>query len=991
MTHLRRYLEQTAAVAPERLDAALRRQQIYGGSLDSVLLELGICDPQTLCELLTQACGLPVVRPELLEDGVERPWDAVPSDLVEIGWAVPLAREDDTVIVGVHPDLPNERLGELYRSVGGVTPLVTPECCLEKLNAERSRSVVPQRYAVLYAAFLAALRRRPSVSDVGFPIVPIAAEEDTVTGPAPTPAPAAIPPPDPLDHAPNPERSTDLYGEPRELANDDEAEAAQTHPRAKIVRPPSFGPPRGSVEPLTEPPPPVREDAIPRSVVPQQAAQVRGEPAPDSPAAKAPPVRFTARGTMISTTDPLRSVFDGPTAQTRIDGAKARLQAAQTRDAAIEALVHGAMVISPRIAVFRIRGTALLGLSTPRSALPDVENKTVELDGNSAALLTSRRWAGTTGEGGFANVFDPRTIPCTLHRIDVAGRPVMALYADHDGREFLPAEANLLDELTQAAATAFEKILRQRRRADTPTPSVPPERVPPSEPAPATADPTPAPSVVAPRGPRPPKVSAPVASPAAKTSAPAETSDAAAPQAPSLASAPAQSGAAESDPDPADTAAAAVLPPPDFGVTQPPGWGPPPEPLKHEVVRRGALDPGQAMRRQTQVDGSSPIVVPRPEPVSSPPPPLPAVPEDASADLTMPGLPVAPSAAERPNTTPRFVPPPLDPRENSGIIPLAPPIDQPTARGRIVLDEEDLAEDDQPPPPDDNVRRAVDGVLSALANKEADVDDLRELGEAGLRGLASRFPGPLEVLRRDLRALPAPSAHGPYIRAAIRLGSSFVPHVLALFTHTDPDVRFYAAFLFQELRDPRAMEALSRLSFDGSTDVRVIAMRVLETYSRYDGFEEATQVVRSELDSAHRTRQLYAARAVGTLRDVEAIAELIELLSSRDRFIQEAALESLCSITGQQHGLKPHRWKNWFADHAPQHRVQWIIESLRHRDLPVRRWAHDELVRVTGHRVPFSPLGDRKSREVAYQAWREWWERHGRTRLTTRLTGRSSA
>ena len=214
--------------------------------------------------------------------------------------------------------------------------------------------------------------------------------------------------------------------------------------------------------------------------------------------------------------------------------------------------------------------------------------------------------------------------------------------------------------------------------------------------------------------------------------------------------------------------------------------------------------------------------------------------------------------------------------------------------------------------------------------------------------------------------------------------------MLEQFENTDPDVRFYAAFLFQELRDPRAMEALSHLAFDGSTDVRVIAMRVLETYSRYDGFEEATFVVRRELDSSHRTHQLYAARAVGTLRDVQAIPKLIGLLSNRDRFIQEAALESLCSITGQQHGLKPHRWKSWHQEHGVHHRVEWIIESLRHRDLPVRRWAHDELVRVTGHRVPFSPLGDRSSREVAYQAWVEWWQRHGQARLRTRVSARPS-
>ncbi|MBV1861811.1 MAG: hypothetical protein KUG77_25550, partial [Nannocystaceae bacterium] len=226
MSHLRRYLERTAAFAPDRLEAALRRQQIYGGSLDTVLLELAVCDPRTLCELLGQACGLDTIRPELLEDQ-PRPWDVVPASLQDIGWAVPLGvSEDGNVLVAVHPDLPNERLGELYRAVPRVIPLVTPECGLEKVRAERVSSVVPQRYAVLFASFMAALRLRPSVSDIGFPIVPIAPgrTEDTEVG-KPILAPPAEPPEDPFDAGPDLERVTRPYT--------DSGNSSETRPAAE--------------------------------------------------------------------------------------------------------------------------------------------------------------------------------------------------------------------------------------------------------------------------------------------------------------------------------------------------------------------------------------------------------------------------------------------------------------------------------------------------------------------------------------------------------------------------------------------------------------------------------------------------------------------------------------------------------------------------------------------------------------------------------------
>ncbi|MBC8070811.1 MAG: hypothetical protein IAG13_20965, partial [Deltaproteobacteria bacterium] len=171
MSHLRRYLERTAALPADELDMAVRRQQIYGGSIDSVLLELELVDAHTLGELLVHACGLPLAPFEMIDDERDRPWAALPDDVLEIGWAVPLVERGDQVWIAVHPDLPNERLGALYRAVPNVHPFVIPECCLEKIAAERSSSVVPQRYAVLCVAYLSALRRRPSVSDIGFPML----------------------------------------------------------------------------------------------------------------------------------------------------------------------------------------------------------------------------------------------------------------------------------------------------------------------------------------------------------------------------------------------------------------------------------------------------------------------------------------------------------------------------------------------------------------------------------------------------------------------------------------------------------------------------------------------------------------------------------------------------------------------------------------------------------------------------------------------------
>ena len=133
------------------------------------------------------------------------------------------------------------------------------------------------------------------------------------------------------------------------------------------------------------------------------------------------------------------------------------------------------------------------------------------------------------------------------------------------------------------------------------------------------------------------------------------------------------------------------------------------------------------------------------------------------------------------------------------------------------------------------MQRRIDSLLRSIATGASNISELRAMGEPALLRLAAQFPGPLEVLRRDLKALPPPSAHGPLVRTTIRLGGDVVPHLIDLFDHPSPDVRFYAAFVFQELRDARSMRPLSELAFDTSGDVRVISMRVLRrTTARRD-------------------------------------------------------------------------------------------------------------------------------------------------------------
>ncbi|MBZ5708961.1 hypothetical protein [Nannocystis pusilla] len=314
--------------------------------------------------------------------------------------------------------------------------------------------------------------------------------------------------------------------------------------------------------------------------------------------------------------------------------------------------------------------------------------------------------------------------------------------------------------------------------------------------------------------------------------------------------------------------------------------------------------------------------------------------------------------------------------------------DMPPATGP----EEQVAEDSQTPAPapaeelaaeepeatgagaalsDDEIDAIIEGFLQDPAEWTS-VSRLRALDQRGLARLAARFPGPIDLA--NATNFPPPSAHGPLLRACVELGHAVSPHILALFASVRPQIRFYAAFLFQELRDPRCLRPLGELAFDTDPDVRLIATRVLESYSRVPDFVAVAAEIREDLDSRDRDRQLLAVEAAGTLRDTLAVPRLIDLLAVRDKHVREAALEALCSITAKHHGYRAARWRAWYAEHGHEPRIEWVIDGLRHRDEAVRRWAADELARITGQRIPFPAEGDRRSRDLALRAWQAWWD-----------------
>ena len=106
MSKLLKQLRASVAVDEQALQTALRRQQIYGGSLDTVLLELDLIDPPTLDRELALANECEPAPVSLLAPGPERPWNALPKSLLDLGWAMPLRQHMGSVQVVIHPEIP---------------------------------------------------------------------------------------------------------------------------------------------------------------------------------------------------------------------------------------------------------------------------------------------------------------------------------------------------------------------------------------------------------------------------------------------------------------------------------------------------------------------------------------------------------------------------------------------------------------------------------------------------------------------------------------------------------------------------------------------------------------------------------------------------------------------------------------------------------------------------------------------------------------------
>jgi HEAT repeat protein len=247
--------------------------------------------------------------------------------------------------------------------------------------------------------------------------------------------------------------------------------------------------------------------------------------------------------------------------------------------------------------------------------------------------------------------------------------------------------------------------------------------------------------------------------------------------------------------------------------------------------------------------------------------------------------------------------------------------------------------------------------------------ELSRTPEPAARVLARAFPGPTAWSRLPVQELPDADELGPIPGALVRLGRPGASALAPLLDAASSDTRYFALLTAGNLPFPEVVPGVLRGVFDLEPDLSSAARIAARALRRLPRFEAAMPSLRQELAARDPMRRILAARTLGALRDRQAVEGLIGLTGSDDTLCATAAADALAEITRAAFGTTTRAWVAWWAENRRRSRSQWLIASLRNRELAVRRAAAEELSAALGETLGYVPEAPEAVREPAVQRW----------------------
>jgi HEAT repeat protein len=177
--------------------------------------------------------------------------------------------------------------------------------------------------------------------------------------------------------------------------------------------------------------------------------------------------------------------------------------------------------------------------------------------------------------------------------------------------------------------------------------------------------------------------------------------------------------------------------------------------------------------------------------------------------------------------------------------------------------------------------------------------------------------------------------------------------------------------------EPPSLAALADRALEPDGAAAAAACEALAGRRRDPAIRTATEKLRRALLSGISARATKAARALGAIRDVEAIPLLIQVLEASEPETARASADALAEITLQRLGPDARKWLNWWKENRGRGRAEWLFSGLTSADRDTRVAASVELTLAAPPPVAYSPDLPPAERERTARAWAGWWARSG--------------
>ncbi|HEY3804120.1 MAG TPA: hypothetical protein VGL61_16000 [Kofleriaceae bacterium] len=299
----------------------------------------------------------------------------------------------------------------------------------------------------------------------------------------------------------------------------------------------------------------------------------------------------------------------------------------------------------------------------------------------------------------------------------------------------------------------------------------------------------------------------------------------------------------------------------------------------------------------------------------------------------------------------------------------------------VADDEPELSFVADPPRPIDDLLDAIEQAREGGA--EESIFEAIERASETIGALMRRFPGALRIDRFSVTGRPLRAAqYGGLLDLVVRLGDPATDLLVEQMSSAQRDVRFYATICASELRPRSAIVALVERLFDLDYGVRAAA---IEALAGYPAAELAQSLARARR-AVHSTDPEVVAAAVTAivaLGDIEAVGDLIAALERNDKGTEHVR-RGLVVLTAQDFGASERKWRKWYEGAKKQHRIEWLIDGLTHKEDAVRESAIQDLRRLTGEYFGYHHDLPRKERDASAERWIAWWREIGQRRFVQR-------